>query len=93
MITYEVSLSPMALEHIAKHIKAGDKKLVAKISSLLLELENHPRSGMGKPEQLKGYSREVWSRRINTKHRLVYEIKEQELVVLALTAYGHYGDK
>lgn len=88
-MSYKVSVSPLALEHIGKHIKAGDKKLVVKINSILLELETYPRAGKGKPEQLKGYSREVWSRRINSKHRLVYEIKEQELNILALAAYGH----
>ncbi len=89
-MSYVVSLTPLAKEHINKHLKAGDKKLVVKINTILLELEEKPRIGIGKPEQLKGFSREVWSRRINTKHRLVYEIKEQELLVLALTAYGHY---
>ncbi len=92
-MNYEINISPLAQKHIEKHIKAGDKKVIVKISSILTELSEHPRNGIGKPEQLKGYAREVWSRRINSKHRLVYEIKEQELVVLALTAYGHYDDK
>ncbi|MFR9624293.1 MAG: type II toxin-antitoxin system YoeB family toxin, partial [Rikenellaceae bacterium] len=54
-----------------------------------------PRSGTGKPERLKGYApeREMWSRRIDSKNRLIYQIKEQELVVIAVAAYGHYDDK
>jgi addiction module toxin, txe/yoeB family len=53
-----------------------------------------PKKGIGKPEALKGYGeREVWSRRINDKHRLVYEIFEQESEVKILTAFGHYDDK
>ncbi|MCH5308145.1 MAG: type II toxin-antitoxin system YoeB family toxin [Prevotella sp.] len=34
-----------------------------------------------------------WSRRITQKHRLVYEIHDAEVVVLVLTAYGHYDDR
>ena len=33
-----------------------------------------------------------WSRRITKKHRLVYEIHDMEVVILVLTAYGHYDD-
>ena len=34
-----------------------------------------------------------WSLRISKRHRLVYEIQDTEVIVLVLTAYGHYGDK
>ncbi|MBR6017294.1 MAG: hypothetical protein IK073_01570 [Paludibacteraceae bacterium] len=30
---------------------------------------------------------------MTSKHRLIYEILETEVVVLILTAYGHYDDK
>lgn len=90
---YRITLDPNVLSDIDKHIKAGNKKLVVKINLLISELSEHPRNGTGKPEQLKGYSKELWSRRIDGKHRLVYQIIEEELVVLALAAYGHYGDK
>ena len=33
------------------------------------------------------------SRRISDRHRMVYTINETEVIVLILTAYGHYGDK
>jgi len=35
----------------------------------------------------------MWSRRIDQKHRLVYQINETELIVVAISAYGHYADK
>ncbi|MBR1922786.1 MAG: Txe/YoeB family addiction module toxin, partial [Paludibacteraceae bacterium] len=53
----------------------------------------HPQTGTGHPEQLKGDKAGLWSRRINKKHRLIYEIHETEVIVLILTAYGHYEDK
>ena len=31
--------------------------------------------------------------RITDKHRLVYRFYEDTVVVLVLSAYGHYGDK
>ncbi len=34
-----------------------------------------------------------WSRRITKKHRLVYEIHDNIVTVLVLTAYGHYEEK
>ncbi|MFI3287476.1 MAG: Txe/YoeB family addiction module toxin [Rikenellaceae bacterium] len=90
---YEVIVTPEAREGISKHIKAGNKKLVEKIISLLEEIAQSPRQGRGKPEQLKGREVETWSRRIDSKHRLVYEILEDRLVVYAISAFGHYGDK
>lgn len=57
------------------------------------ELVEHPREGTGKPEQLKYQEREIWSRRINQKDRLVYEIIDDKIVVFILQAKGHYDDK
>ena len=34
-----------------------------------------------------------WTRRINRKHPLIYEIREEIITVLMLSAYGHYDDK
>jgi toxin YoeB len=53
----------------------------------------HPRTGTGHPEQLKGDMNGLWSRRITQKHRLLYQIQEQEVIVIILNAYGHYYDK
>ncbi|WP_229123623.1 type II toxin-antitoxin system YoeB family toxin [Bacteroides cellulosilyticus] len=39
---------------------------------------------------LKHYKEETWSRRINDEHRLVYRIKEDVVIVLVLSVYGHY---
>ncbi|MBR5729100.1 MAG: type II toxin-antitoxin system YoeB family toxin [Prevotella sp.] len=34
-----------------------------------------------------------WNRRISQKHRLIYDIFEDVVQVIVLSAYGHYGDK
>ena len=89
-MSYEVVLTERFAKEVEKHKKSGDKKLAQKIYSFLQELREHPRSGTGKPEQLKGFTTERWSRRIDQRHRLVYEIREDELIVLTISAYGHY---
>ena len=71
----------------------SDPKAFLKAQALIEELKIHPRTGTGKPEQLSGNRTGQWSRRISKKHRLVYEIHDTEVVVLVLTAYGHYDDK
>ena len=76
-----------------KRLKDDEPKAYAKALSLIAELYDHPRSGTGKPEPLSGDRAGQWSRRITKKHRLVYEIHDNEVIVIVLTAYGHYDDK
>ena len=89
---YEVVFTPDFDEDLEKFIKAGNKTAINKIYSLLKELEEHPTTGTGKPEQLKGYDGKRWSRRITSKHRLCYELYDDVVVVLVLSAFGHYED-
>lgn len=74
----------IALLH--KHAPQALKKL----RKLIVELEEHPRSGTGQCEQLKHYQEETWSRRITAEHRLVYRIHDDRVEVLVVAAYGHY---
>lgn len=81
-----------AKENIEK-LRMAEPKAYNKVQLFIRELAEHPRRGTGHPEQLKADKSGCWSRRISKKHRLVYEIRESEVVVLILTAYGHYADK
>lgn len=91
---YILDFSPGFNRDMKKIKKSGDKKLIPKIEILLEELMDEPRKGTGLPKPLKGYAeRDVWSRKISSKHRLVYEIKEEEILVILISAYGHYDDK
>ena len=67
-----------------------DKKILAKINKLLKEIQRTPFIGEGKPEPLKR-SPGSWSRRINGKDRLVYEVENNHINVLQCK--GHYNDK
>ncbi len=90
---YSIELTLDAENDIGKLKKLGDKKVLIKIDKLLNELREHPTFGTGKPEQLKHYDIPTWSRRITDKHRLIYRIQEDKIVVLVLSFWGHYGDK
>ena len=65
-------------------------QLIKKLAKLLDELREHPRTGTGQVEQLKFFTQVTWSRRLNKEHRLVYEIHDNEVLVLVVSAYGHY---
>lgn len=90
---YTLELSSDAKKHLRKIHTSGDVHAIKKVEILFLELSEHPRTGTGKPEQLKGCSVETWSRRINQKHRLCYQIKEETITVFIISALGHYDDK
>ena len=47
-----------------------------------------PGVGTGKPERLSGDLTGFWSRRIDQEHRLVYTVKNDELVIVQ--ARYHY---
>ncbi len=67
-------------------------QLLKKSRSFLLNLSEHPKTGTGRPERLKGNLAGCWSRRISGKHRMVYEIDDGTVTVVVLYLRGHYGD-
>ena len=80
-------------EEAKKDLKELHRKAplaVSKLSKLLDEIREHPRTGTGQVEQLKGYDGSVYSRRITREHRLVYKIYDEVIEVLVLSAFGHY---
>ena len=91
-MAYTIRYKKQAIED-AKKLRDEEPKAFQKLLKLEAELKEHPRTGTGKPEPLSGDRGGQWSRRIIKKHRLVYEIHDNEIVVLILTAYGHYDDK
>jgi toxin YoeB len=66
------------------------KEALPKLARLLDELREHPRTGTGQVEPLKGYDGSVYSRRITKEHRLVYRIYDDVVEVLVLSTFGHY---
>ena len=91
-MAYYIDYTDRALRHLEK-LEKDEPKAFAKAMRLIEELREHPCKGTGHPEPLSGDRAGQWSRRITSKHRLVYAVRETEVVVLLLSAYGHYNDK
>jgi len=60
-----------------------DKKLLKKINSLIKDIKRTPFDGLGKPEALKFELQGCWSRRINQEHRLIYEVLDDAIHIIA----------
>jgi len=63
------------------HFQETDKKSAAKINTLIKDITRTPHEGLGKPEPLKYIFSGMWSRRIDLEHRLVYEVKGDQLII------------
>lgn len=92
-MSYEISYTDRFKNDLKKHTKSGQKKLIDKIADFVREIKETPTTGTGQVEALKGFEqRQVYSRRIDKKHRLIYEVFEEDKQVEILSAYGHYED-
>jgi toxin YoeB len=88
---FTVVVEKPAQDHFQKITKSGDKSSLKKLHKILDELEIHPQTGTGNPEQLKHNLSGFWSRRLNKKDRLIYEIiEEPDNLVVVVSALGHY---
>lgn len=91
MTKYIVKFEDKALQDIRKITKSGNKSDKNKLENILEELKSHPYIGSGQPEQLKHNLSGYWSRRINKKDRLIYQvIEEPDKLVVIISALGHY---
>ncbi len=90
---FRITLTDQAKKDITKHYKSVNQSTIKKIEKILVELSEHPTTGIGNPEQLKFELTGLWSRRLNSKDRIIYEILEDIVVVDIISAAGHYSDK
>ena len=88
MSNYKIDFSDDAAKVIKKYPLAFKK-----LYKLLPELEQHPRSGTGHPEALKGGKDITWSRHITAHDRIIYDIYDDVITVLVVEVEGHYNDK
>lgn len=93
MAKYKIIIRPTAEKDLQKHKKAGNQATIKKITSIFKDFETHPYTGVGNPEQLKHNLSGLWSRRINQKDRIIYEVQDEVVTVIVLSAMGHYLDK
>jgi toxin YoeB len=90
---YTLEISSKARKELQGHYRSGNKSVIRKIEQIFLELSNTPYEGTGNPEALKYELAGYWSRRIYKKDRIIYIVYEDRVVVLVISAIGHYGDK
>ncbi len=70
--------------------KHSPKSLI-RIAKLLESIAENPFEGIGKPKQLGHHFSGAWSRRVDTRHRIVYAVDNGQIYIISLR--GHYGDK
>jgi len=58
-----------------------DKKRTKRINELLKEIARYAFSGICIPEALKSKYKGYWSRRIDGEHRLIYQVKDDEILI------------
>jgi toxin YoeB len=58
-----------------------DKRMLKRVNQLLRDIARHPFEGIGKPEPLKHKYQGFWSRRIDSEHRLIYRVKDDEILI------------
>ena len=78
----QILLSDVAKEHYRFWIKTNNTKIISKITSLIEDIQEHPFTGLGKPEPLKGDYSGFWSRRIDKEHRLIYKVENDAIVIM-----------
>jgi len=59
-----------------------DKKILKRVNQLIKDIQRTPFEGVGKTESLKFDMSGLWSRRINQEHRLIYNVKEEYIVIV-----------
>ena len=67
---------------------AGERSLLTRINRMIEEAARDPGAGIGKPERLSHNLSGYWSRRITDEHRLVYQLRDDELIIVQ--ARYHY---
>lgn len=71
-----------AFEDLAWWIQQ-DRNKALRIVNLIKDVQRDPFQGIGKPEPLRHELKGCWSRRIDQEHRLVYQVVENKIRILA----------
>ncbi len=77
----KISFLPKAFDDFVKWANE-DRKIYAKIVELIKDIQRNPFSGIGKPEPLKHKLKGLWSRRITNEHRLVYQVDDEQIIIV-----------
>lgn len=91
-MTYTIRVSHGVDKVIAKW-KKSNPDLFKKYRRIFEELLEHPKTGFGHPEPLKGGKDMTWSRHVTAHDRIIYDVYEDIVEVYVLEVEGHNNDK
>ncbi|MBB1245213.1 Txe/YoeB family addiction module toxin [Streptomyces durbertensis] len=69
--------------------QANDRKLLKRINHFIADIDRNGHEGIGKPEPLRSDLSGYWSRRVDSEHRLVYRIGEDDTIHVVACRF-HY---
>lgn len=84
----EIRLTIEAQDDLAYWKKTKNNVILKRIVKLLESIQETPFHGIGKPEALKHNLSGFWSRRIDSEHRIIYEVEGDIIWVHSLK--NHY---
>lgn len=86
---YKIVYTKAAVKDILK-LKAAHLDIKAK--TLIEIIKENPYQNPPRYEKLVGDLEGLYSRRINIRHRLVYEVFESEKIIKIISLWTHYGE-
>ena len=84
----QVLITARARQDLDYWVSSGNQKKLDRINSLIESCLADPFTGIGVPEQLRFKDEATYSRRIDKTHRLVYQIRDKNLIIIS--ARFHY---
>ena len=84
----EIRLTIEGQDDLAYWKKNKNIIVLKRIAKLLESIKETPFHGIGKPEALKHNLSGFWSRRIDSEHRVLYEVEAEIIWIHSLK--GHY---
>ena len=84
---YKIVHSKQAIKNIPK---LKENNLNIKVKHLLSLIKENPFQNPPPYEKLLGDLEGAYSRRINIKHRLIYQVYEKEKIIKILSVWSHY---
>ena len=70
-----------------EELQEKDKRLIKKINILIQDIKRNRNERIAKTEPLQHELSGYWSRRITEKHRLIYVVTENQLIIIGCSEH------
>jgi toxin YoeB len=88
-MNWKFELKPQA-EKDLQWLRKNDRQIYIKSLDLIRDIAINPFAGIGKPERLKYFNENAWSRRVSHEHRLIYLVYVAEKEIDLISFLYHY---